>query len=284
MSSVRPIFITVIAPLICFTPSSFSGQNDKIRISTQEETAQDMATVPCKESARLEAVKALFIKMGAPTENVTVEKRDGVENVVLRRSGKSGGNLVIGAHYDKTIDGCGAIDNWTGIVALAHLYRSLKDAPSQKNLIFVAFGKEEQGLLGSKAMVKGIKQEEVEQYCAMINIDSLGMAAPQVMENISSRPLVERTAEIAQRMKMPFTKISIPQADSDSSSFRDRKIPALTISGLGNRWQEVMHTLHDQAAKVNQASVYLGYRLALSLIAELDGLPCDVSRGETKTK
>jgi hypothetical protein len=118
----------------------------------------------------------------------------------------------------------------------------------------------------------------------MINIDSLGMAAPQVMEDISSKPLVERTAAIAQRMKMPFSRISFPLGDSDSSSFRDKKIPALTISGVGDRWREVMHTLKDQAALVNQGSVYLGYRLALSLIAELDSLPCEVSRGEAKAK
>lgn len=63
-------------------------------------------------------------------------------------------------------------------MALAHIYKSFKDVTPEKTLIFVAFGKEEKGLLGSKAMVKTIKKEEIEQYCAMVNIDSLGMAAP----------------------------------------------------------------------------------------------------------
>jgi hypothetical protein len=62
----------------------------------------------------------------------------------------------------------------------------------------------------------------------------------------------------------------------------DKKIPAVTISALGDRWAEVLHTMNDQVAKVNATSVYLGYRLALALTAELDILSCDASREEPK--
>jgi hypothetical protein len=53
---------------------------------------------------------------------------------------------------------------------------------------------------------------------------------------------------------------------------------------MSDDWRKVLHTRHDQAAKVNSASVYLGYRLALALITELDSLPCEVSREESKVK
>ena len=65
---------------------------------------------------------------------------------------------MIGAHYDKTINGCGAIDNWTGIVALAHIYKSLKDAPLQKNVVLVAFGKEEQGYWAREGCSKRLQK------------------------------------------------------------------------------------------------------------------------------
>lgn len=281
MHSIRYILCGL---LLAYTSNSSASQDSKVTISTQDETAHDVAQVPCKESERLGAVKALFIKMGAQAEDVSIEKGDGVENLFVRKPGKSQGTLVIGAHYDKTADGCGAIDNWTGIVALAHIDKSLKDAPLQKTLLFVAFGKEELGLLGSKAMVKNIKKEEVDQYCAMINIDSLGMAAPQVAENLSSKTLTARVGEIAQRMKMPFNKVNIPGAGADSLAFMDKKIPAVTISALGNGWAEVIHTRNDQVGKVNTTSLYLGYRLALVLVAELDNLACEVSREESKAK
>lgn len=285
MRSVRHLSFALIACLLLAPAAiSFGSQNGKVIISTEEETAQDIALAPCDNGKRLTAVKALFTKMGAPAEQVIVEKLDDVENIVVRKPGTSPETLIIGAHYDKTDNGCGAIDNWTGIVTIAHLYRSLKDVSLHKSLIFIAFGKEEKGLLGSKAWVRHIKKEDAGQYCAMVNIDSLGMAAPQVPLNMSSKTLVNRVADLAQRMKVPFSKVTIADAGADSQSFLDKKIPALTISALGNGWEKVLHTSNDQVAKVHSTSLYLGYRLALALVAELDSLPCDVSRGETKTK
>lgn len=265
-------FLLILAP-------SFGKaiQSNTLRISTQEEIAQDIASVPCKNNERLNAAKALFVKMGVQAD-ISVEKADGIENLVIRKTGKSRETIVIGAHYDKVPYGCGAIDNWSGIVALAHIYRSFKDMTPEKSLILVAFGKEEQGLLGSKAMVKTIRKEEVEQYCAMVNIDSLGMGAPQTPENMSSKLLVNRVAELAKRMKIPFSKVTLNGADADSSSFIGKKIPAVTISALGNGWEKILHSSKDQVSGVNQLSVYVGYRLALALVAELCDLPCSASR------
>lgn len=263
---------------------SNANQNGTLVISTQEETAKDMELVPCKDKERLAATMALFVKSGALADEVSIEKHDGVENLVLRKTGKSQGTIVIGAHYDKVAGGCGALDNWSGIVALAHMFRSFKDVPLEKSLIFVAFGKEERGMLGSKGMARAIKKEELEQYCAMVNIDSLGMAAPQVPVNMSSSSLVKRVENLAQRMKVPFNTVNIPSGSSDSISYIRREIPAVTISAVGDGWETVLHTDKDQLAIVNQTSVYVGYRLALALVVELMGLPCEVSRKDSARK
>lgn len=253
-------------------------QNYKVVFSTKEELAEDVALAPCKDSERLNAVKALFLKMGAREDELTVEKLDGVENLVLLKKGKSPATIVIGAHYDKVAAGCGAIDNWTGIVTLAHIFKGFKDIPVEKNLVFVAFGKEEQGLLGSKAMVKAISKEEVNNYCAMVNIDSLGMTALEIMENTSSGPLTKRAVDIAKRIKAPLTPVTIAGADADSSSFVSKKIPAITISAISSEWRQVLHSDNDQVSKVNPVSLYIGYRVALALVGELHNLPCDASR------
>lgn len=272
------LFLTLASATI-----SNANQSGNLVISSQEETAQDMALVPCKDKERLTATKALFVKLGARADEVSIEKQDGVENLFLRKTGKSQGTIVIGAHYDKVADGCGALDNWSGIVALAHIFRSLKDVPLQKSLTFVAFGKEESGLLGSRAMVRAIKKEDVEQFCAMVNIDSLGMAAPQAPVNLSSSSLISRVVDLAQRMKVPFNKVTIAGL-ADSISFIGRKIPAITISAMGDGWEKVLHTDKDRLASVNQTSVYLGYRLALALVVELSDLPCEVNRKDATKK
>ena len=255
-----------------------ASQNYKVVFSTKEQLAEDVALAPCKDSERLNAVKALFMKMGAREDELTVEELDGVENLVLRKKGKSTATIVIGAHYDKVPAGCGAIDNWSGIVTLAHIFKGFKDIPVEKDLVFVAFGKEEQGLLGSKAMVKAISKEQVNNYCAMVNVDSLGLAAAEILENTSSGSLTKRTVEIAKRIKAPLTPVTIIGADADSSSFVSKKIPAITISAISSDWRQVLHTDNDQVSKVNPVSLYIGYRVALALVGELHNLPCDASR------
>lgn len=118
----------------------------------------------------------------------------------------------------------------------------------------------------------------------MVNIDSLGMAAPQVATNLSSKRLVERVAQLAHGMSMPFNVVNIPGAQADSLPFINKGIPAVTISAIGNGWDEILHTRKDQAAKVNPTSVYLGYRLVLALVADLDNLACEISAEERKAR
>lgn len=244
--------------------------------STPEQMQEDILAVPCKDNERLNGVKTLFEKMGAPAEDISIEKIKDVENIIIRKAGKTADEkIIIGAHYDLAGEGsCGAVDNWTGIVAIAHIYKTLKNLPLNKTILFVGFGKEEKGLVGSKAMAKAIKKEELNQYCAMINIDSLGMNTPQVLANVSDKKLNEAAADLAKQMKLQFQSITIPNASSDSASFQDRKIPALTISEIPNDWMKIFHSKNDQAEKVNAISEYLGYRLALALLGTVDEKEC----------
>ncbi len=271
----RTIIASVAVSLFFFLfPHVPKAQEPGSRIFTVEDIQGELATVPCKNDDRLRAVQDLFRKVGSPEANMSVEQYRNVQNLVVRKQGDTSERIVIGAHYDKVADGCGAIDNWTGIVALAHLYATLRDSPTRKTVLFVAFGKEEKGLIGARAMANAIAKEELGQYCAMVNVDSLGLAAPQALNNASSRKLRELAAKAAGEMKIPFGHASIPVADSDSSAFLRRKIPALTIHGLSNDWASILHSRNDQLSKINPLSVYLGYRLVLSVVTYIDAAPC----------
>jgi Zn-dependent M28 family amino/carboxypeptidase len=258
--------------------SGFSYSDNSPTLSTLDEIKAEFAGVVCKNDKREPAVRALFEKMGAAASDITVEKFGGVENLVIRKAGTTAETVIIGAHYDKVPDGCGAIDNWSGIVALAHLYRSLRNLRMSKTLLFVAFGKEEQGLLGSHAMVKAMSKEQAAAVCAMVNLDSFGMGAAQAAANMSSKKLSESAAKIAERMKIPFGNAAIADAEADSMSFMDRGIPAITLHGVTNGWEKVLHTDNDKPAKVDAVSVYLGYRVALALTVEIINAPCGAWR------
>lgn len=155
-------------------------QSPKPGFSTPEEFKEEFKTVPCKgNSDRLKAAQALFEKLGAPASSISIEKAGYTKNLIVRKPGASSEIIVIGAHYDKVDHGCGAVDNWTGIVTIAHIYKTIKELSLKKTVLFVGFGSEEQGLVGSKEMVKAIKKDQLNGYCAMINIDSLGLSHPR---------------------------------------------------------------------------------------------------------
>lgn len=269
--SLKSLLVTLL--FLC-APISLSAQQNGLKISTTEQIKAEFESVPCRNEDRLGAAKALFEKMGAPATNISIDKYKNIENLVIRIQGNSQEKIIVGAHYDKVSDGCGAIDNWSGIVTLAHLYRSLKDVPLKKTILFVAFGKEEQGLAGSRAMVNAITKDQLAQYCEMINIESFGLAAPQVADNMSSKKLGQLAAELAKEMKIPFGHATIEGAEADSNSFIARKIPALTLHGLSNEWASIIHSRNDQSSKINPNSIYLGYRLVLVLLIRLDSSAC----------
>lgn len=271
-----------LSAIVCAqSPPPDSAGASSLRVSSVDEVGAEFDSVPCKNKDRLTAVKALFEKMGANSDDITVEKFGVAENVIVKIAGtasQAAEKIVIGAHFDKTPDGCGAIDNWSGIVSIAHIYRTMRSLKSNRTLIFVGFGEEEKGLVGSKAMVDKIKKEQVGEYCAMINIDSLGVAIPQVADNMSSKKLIEATSEIAKQMSMQFAHADIPNAGGDSMSFMVKKIPAITIHGLTSDWPKILHSSNDKPEKVNRQSVYLGYRLGLALLVKVDESPCDAFR------
>lgn len=277
------IFLTFLLSIACAavpqsgTPelhSSFVVNQNNLELSTPEDFKVELDSVPCRNEDRFEAARALFERVGASTADITVDKYKDVENLIVRKQGTSQEMIIIGAHYDKVAPGCGAIDNWSGVVTLAHLYRTLKNVSLNRTILFVTFGKEEKGLIGSRAMVDAVTKDQVPEYCEMINIDSFGLAAPQIADNMSSKKLATFVTQLAQEMKIPFGHASIQGADADSSSFLAKKIPAVTLHGLNNQWASIIHSRNDQSSKINPVSVYLGYRLVLASIIRLDHLAC----------
>jgi hypothetical protein len=282
MRRVTSVLSALAKLLLMLTVSSAavaeSSAAPALRISTVEEIRADLGLLGCGDESRYDTVSKLFTKAGAPSDHVQDFSHRQVRNLVVRKAGVSPETIVVGAHYDKTELGCGAVDNWTGIVAMAHLYSTLREVAHTKSLLFVAFDDEEQGLLGSHAMARSIPKHERARYCAMINLDSFGLSTPQVLDNVSSSRLRKVAAELAEAMNVPFDHARVDIAGADSTSFLRRGIPAITLHGLSADWLSILHTHEDQPSKVNATSVYLGYRLALALLARVDGMSCDAFR------
>ena len=262
--------------ILLFTINSFSQQPKSI-ISTQEELEESVKLAPCDSKQRLDAVKKLFAQMGAKEEEITVEAfdKDKIKNVVVKLKGLSDETVIVGAHYDKTDDGCGAIDNWTGVSIIAHLYKTFRQMTNEKSYIFVAFDQEEKGLRGSAAMVKNLIREQKKQYCAMVNLDSFGFSVPFSLAQTTSPQMVEIANNVATQLDIKYANVLFAGADADSSSFKMNRIPAITFSGLDNKWQDYLHSKNDKLEQINMLSVYLGYRFALTFINKLEMITCN---------
>jgi hypothetical protein len=278
MSVRKPAPVVLVILLLALALTGTAARPSASDLSTPEDFKAEFAAVPCRNEDRMAAVQALFRKLGATDADLSIDHHKSVDNVIVRKTGASADTIVVGAHYDKVARGCGAIDNWSGVVTVAHVFASLKDASMQKTVLFVAFGKEERGLVGSRAMVNDLNKDLAKHYCAMINIDSLGMAGPQGMDNTSSRKLTKLAGQTAEDLKIHFAHADLEHADADSSSFQDRGIPAITIHGITNGWESILHTDNDQSQRVNPQSVYLGYRLVLSMLKRVDAADCSAFR------
>jgi hypothetical protein len=267
-------------------PATGTSAAPALRISSLDDVKAEFDAVPCDNKLRIEAVRALFEKMGAKPDEIVLGKDKKYGNVLISKPGVEAPEekVVIGAHFDKLGDGCGAIDNWTGIVALAHIYRTIKDLPMRKTIIFAAFGREEQGLVGSSEMAGGIRKEEVPNYCAMINIDSLGLGVPQTLDNVSSKKMIEFSATVAKEMNLPFSRASVSGASSDSASFLRKKIPAVTVHSLNNDWPKILHTRFDKAEKINHENLYQGYRFSAALLLRVVDSECHAFREDKEKK
>lgn len=267
---------TVIA--FCLIITSVSLSQSKVEV-TQDMIKANVNAVPCKNDDRLEAVKSLFREAGAAEADMAVQTFKDINNLVITKKGRTDETVVVSAHYDKVKDGCGAIDNWTGIVVIANLYRTLRQAETNKTYLFVAFDKEELGLLGSEAMAKAIPKDKRIMYCSNVNIDSFGFSYPQVLDNTSTPAMSDMAKSVADEVKMPFSHASLDgEADADSSSFKSRDIPAITFHGLNKDWQKYLHSSNDVVKNVNVSSVWVGYQFLLRYLVKIDGSGCSVFR------
>src|SRR5258706_4961952 len=275
----RQYFGAILLLCLSFVANDFGQQPAVNKTVTEAQIKADIALVPCRNEDRLEAVKKLFQASDATDGDISIQKFKDIQNLVVTKKGNTDDIVVISAHYDKVKDGCGAIDNWTGIVIIANLYGTLRNVETEKTLLFVAFDKEELGLYGSEAMAKAIPKDKRDIYCSNINLDSFGFGYPQVLDNVSTSKMSEMVKAVAEEVKMPYAHASLAgAADADSSSFMSRGIPAATLHGLHNAWHRYLHSSKDVVANINPSSVFVAYQFTLRFLVKVDGSKCSVFR------
>ncbi|NWF70902.1 MAG: M20/M25/M40 family metallo-hydrolase [Chloroflexi bacterium] len=181
---------------------------------------------------------------------------------ILNGTQPGAGVIIVGAHYDSisfdfensTTNAPGANDNATGVAALLELARIISQRPHRQTIVFVAFGAEEIGRLGSMAFARDYVQAYNLPVMAMLNLDIIGSSTgpggamnERQIRLFSSGPNESPSRQLA-RMLDVFDLVYVPEIDivvqdaedrpgryGDHLSFSEIGYPAVRfIEGLEN--------------------------------------------------
>jgi len=185
------------------------------------------------------------------------------QNVIAVKHGTRTANeiVVIGAHADSVKVSPGANDNGSGVAAVLEAARLLAKVPTARTIHLIAFGAEENGLIGSQFYVLS----RVRTLVGMINLDMVGRGAGLEVGNEGSNgSIVDLTDRVAARLGLQVRRFKLGQ--SDHVSFERAGVPAVFITSGDD---EAIHTPGDVAGRVDPALVASAATLAATVAQEL---------------
>lgn len=173
--------------------------------------------------------------------------------------------VVVGAHYDSVPAGPGANDNASGVGTMLELARATRQLNLPFDLVFVAFGDEEIGLIGSKRYVEMLAAQERQRILAMLNLDMVGVGTR--MEFGGDPVLSDLAQRAAIQMGYRASGLGVKLAGaSDHASFLAAGIPAVFFHRVDD---PNYHTELDTAEKVAPEYLEAAGRVALRLLEML---------------
>lgn len=162
--------------------------------------------------------------------------------------------LVFSAHYDhlgrmgKDVYFPGANDNASGVAMLLNLAEYYSKNIPEKTIVFMAFGAEESGIIGSKYYTEN-PLFPLKSINFLINLDLMGTGVDgiQVVNGSVFQPQFDKLVAInAKKNYLSQIKIRGKAANSDHHWFSELGVPAFFIYTLGGI--KAYHDIDDKAA------------------------------------
>lgn len=191
--------------------------------------------------------------------------------------------VVIGGHLDSWDLGTGAIDNGIGsftVLDIARTFAALKVRP-RRTIIFTMFMGEEQGLLGSKEMVRQWKEQGMlDKVAYMVNFDMMGN--PKGFNPMGRTEAEGFFAQVGQLMNQTDTTFSANDQNyiglhSDHQPFLLEGVPVLSMNGkLSRHVFRCYHANCDTFNLVEEEHIRNGVRfgaMGLYALAMAEKLP-----------
>jgi hypothetical protein len=220
-------------------------------------------------------------------------------NVYGSVPGRSGKYVVVGAHYDhlgmggqgsgsRRMDTLaihnGADDNASGVAGMLYLAKQFAKAKDlEHGVIFVAFGAEERGIVGSKHFAENLQEVELsggktisaKDVVAMVNFDMIGNLRNSAITLGGTGTAKEMDEIIANAEKMYGNALKVTRSvqghgPSDHSAFYAKNIPVFYLTTGAT---EDYHTPDDDAHKLNYPGIDSVARFAALLVEQVQKYP-----------
>ncbi|MDY6788000.1 MAG: M28 family peptidase, partial [candidate division WOR-3 bacterium] len=187
------------------------------------------------------------------------------QNVVAFKEGYGASDecIVIGAHFDAisypaddhTTIAPGADDNATGTAGVLEIARTLYSIDTERDIYFVCFSGEEEGLYGSYYFVYDyIVPESIKVY-SMINLDMIGYTSSGYAVNLHgktlSNPLINLHKDISDNITGLTSYLAGSSSGSDHYYFEQAGIRS--VFAIENEFSPVYHSYQDSIAYLNPA-------------------------------
>jgi hypothetical protein len=170
----RMLFFSVLLLAPCFAAAQNVTTRVEFQLLQPSLIQQRLEALRRKFSERGTVLHSMFQDVGC--SDLTTQRVPGSKdsNLICTLAGGQSGTIVLGAHYDASHRGSGAVDDWSGTALLPSLYQSLETVPRRHRIIFIGFSAEEVGLVGSAAYVKRLSHDERASIEAMSTSNAWG--------------------------------------------------------------------------------------------------------------
>jgi Iap family predicted aminopeptidase len=258
--------------LICLTTHvSLVGSTRPARSPTLPEVNRRLQDAPYNNMQREALLRRWFQTSGCMLLTEQMVNTGHPPNVICTLRGKSNSLIVVGGHSDHVRKGMGVLDDWSGASMLPSLFQDLNTKPRNHTFIFVGFTEEEKGLVGSAFFIRHLPSSEKAGIRAMVNLECLGLAQPEVWSDHAAPPLLFSLLDLARRMRIAIRRVDLERIGrDDAESFRKASIPTITIHSLTQDTVQVMHSPRDNFSAINVSDYDETYRLVTTYLAYLD--------------
>jgi hypothetical protein len=171
--------------------------------------------------------------------------------------------VIIGAHYDSVPAGPGANDNGSGTATILEVAREFAANPPRGVAIrFISFGAEEIGLVGSRAYVAGMSQQDRQRTVLMMSVDMMAVGDNPAFGG-TPEWVFQAMARAESQGYRPINQSDRLRRMSDHAPFMEAGMPALMFHWYDDPFY---HTVADVVANLKPAAMDLMGAIVIDLV------------------